>query len=266
MQNSEQVKSLVDTFPRNRLATFDIGVMSSDKHSIPALLEIDVTNLRARVKSKKERGVKTSFTAELLSLIGEVIHVHPQVAGYLLNREQTIYFDSVAIAIVVEKGINGKRVPVPFVLRKAHLKSGEEIALEIEQAQNDPMDSDALALRRKQLRLEKFYYILPGLLRRVLWKFIFRNPQKSFETMGNVVFTSVASVGSVNGWFVNSTIHPISFAVSSVVKKPVVHKGEVVIRDIMNMTVVMDHDVVDGIPMAKFIRTLVKRIEMQKVT
>lgn len=261
MNNPDVVEGVIDTFPCNRLATFDIGVMSRDKHAIPALLEIDVTNLRARVKSKKKEGVRASFTAELLSILGQVLSVHPKVAGYLLNRKQTIYYDSVDIAVVVEKEIEGKKVPVPFVVRKSHLKNGEEIALEIEKAQNDPMDSDGLALQRKQLRLEKFYYRLPGFLRRLLWKVLFRKPQKSFKTMGNVVFTSVASVGSVNGWFVNSTIHPISFAVSGIIKKPVVYKGEVCIRDIMNMTVVMDHDLVDGIPMAKFIRTLVKRIE-----
>ena len=37
-------------------------------------------------------------------------------------------------------------------------------------------------------------------------------------------------------------------------KKPVVVDNEVVIREIMNMTLLIDHDVMDGVPMARFIK------------
>ncbi|MCF8230007.1 MAG: 2-oxo acid dehydrogenase subunit E2 [Bacteroidales bacterium] len=44
-------------------------------------------------------------------------------------------------------------------------------------------------------------------------------------------------------------------------QKPRVIGKQIQIRDIMNMTVLMDHDVVDGADMARYIYELVKNVE-----
>jgi pyruvate/2-oxoglutarate dehydrogenase complex dihydrolipoamide acyltransferase (E2) component len=68
-------------------------------------------------------------------------------------------------------------------------------------------------------------------------------------------------VGKVNGWFIPISIHPVTFGLSSITSKAVVINNKIEIREILNMTILIDHDVIDGAPMARFIRELSKNIE-----
>jgi pyruvate/2-oxoglutarate dehydrogenase complex dihydrolipoamide acyltransferase (E2) component len=56
-------------------------------------------------------------------------------------------------------------------------------------------------------------------------------------------------------------MHNLCFALGSIVKKPRVVEHEIRIRDVLHLTILFDHDVVDGIPAARFAARLVKRIE-----
>jgi len=53
----------------------------------------------------------------------------------------------------------------------------------------------------------------------------------------------------------------ISFGIGSVLKKPSVIDNEVKIMDILNMTILVDHDVIDGAPMVRFLNDLSRSIE-----
>ncbi|MBK7712617.1 MAG: hypothetical protein IPJ37_17885 [Bacteroidales bacterium] len=55
--------------------------------------------------------------------------------------------------------------------------------------------------------------------------------------MGNVIVTSLGMTGRINGWFIHRSIHPVSFGIGSVLKKPVVTGNEIKIREILNMTI-----------------------------
>lgn len=79
--------------------------------------------------------------------------------------------------------------------------------------------------------------------------------------MGNVVITSVGMMGMINGWFIHKSVHPLSFGIGSVLKKPVVVGNEIKIREILNMTILVDHDVIDGAPMVRFLGDLTRHIE-----
>lgn len=79
--------------------------------------------------------------------------------------------------------------------------------------------------------------------------------------MGNVSITSVGMMGKIHGWFIPISVHPVCFGIGSVVKKPVVVNDKIEIREILYMTVLIDHDVIDGAPMARFISDLSKNIE-----
>lgn len=74
--------------------------------------------------------------------------------------------------------------------------------------------------------------------------------------------TSLGMTGPINAWFIHKSIHPVSIGVGTIMKKPVVIDNEVVIREVMNMTLLIDHDVMDGVPMARFIKDLERRIRI----
>jgi pyruvate/2-oxoglutarate dehydrogenase complex dihydrolipoamide acyltransferase (E2) component len=48
---------------------------------------------------------------------------------------------------------------------------------------------------------------------------------------------------------------------SSIVKKPVVIDDKIEAREILNMSLLLDHDVIDGAPMARFLSELTRNIE-----
>ncbi|MDZ7635784.1 MAG: 2-oxo acid dehydrogenase subunit E2 [Bacteroidales bacterium] len=68
-------------------------------------------------------------------------------------------------------------------------------------------------------------------------------------------------MGKVNGWFIHRSVHPVSFGIGSVIKKPVAIDNEIKIREILNMTILIDHDLVDGAPMVRMLKDLTKYIE-----
>jgi pyruvate/2-oxoglutarate dehydrogenase complex dihydrolipoamide acyltransferase (E2) component len=68
-------------------------------------------------------------------------------------------------------------------------------------------------------------------------------------------------MGKINGWFIHKSVHPVSLGVGSIIKKPVVIDNEVKIREILNMTILVDHDIIDGAPMVRFLDELSNRIE-----
>ena len=83
----------------------------------------------------------------------------------------------------------------------------------------------------------------------------------AFRKMGNVVVTSVGMMGKINGWFIQKSIHPVSFGIGSVIRKPLAVGSEVTIREVLNMTVLIDHDIIDGAPMVRVLDDLTSYIE-----
>jgi pyruvate/2-oxoglutarate dehydrogenase complex dihydrolipoamide acyltransferase (E2) component len=79
--------------------------------------------------------------------------------------------------------------------------------------------------------------------------------------MGTVVVTSIGSVGRLPGWVIPRSMHNLCFALGSVIRKPWVVGDRIEIREILHMTVLFDHDVVDGAPAARFMVNLVERLE-----
>ncbi|MBU4253236.1 MAG: 2-oxo acid dehydrogenase subunit E2 [Acidobacteria bacterium] len=57
----------------------------------------------------------------------------------------------------------------------------------------------------------------------------------------------------------------LNIGVGGISKKPGVHQGEIAIREYLDLTISIDHDVVDGAPAARFVqnfRTLLEDAEL----
>jgi pyruvate/2-oxoglutarate dehydrogenase complex dihydrolipoamide acyltransferase (E2) component len=80
---------------------------------------------------------------------------------------------------------------------------------------------------------------------------------------GTTLVTSLGNVVSIPGFVIPFTGGPrsASFALGSVVQKPVVRDGEIVARSMLSVTIVLDHDVVDGGPAARFATRLQELVE-----
>ncbi|MBN8707288.1 MAG: 2-oxo acid dehydrogenase subunit E2 [Bacteroidetes bacterium] len=254
----------INYFPKTRLATLDICTVGLQKHYISAMIEFDVTDSREKIKQLKRNGNKISFTAWLIKVISNTIKEYETVAGYLQGKRKVITFTDINVSIAVEKEVNGQKVPIPLVIEKANEKSIESITKQINDATAQQLTEKDIVLQSKSSRMERLYYALPGFIRRGFWNYLLKHPKLAYSKMGNVAITSVGMIGRINGWFIPISVHPICFGIGKITKKPVVIDDNIEIREILNMSVLIDHDVVDGGLMARFISKLSDNIENGK--
>lgn len=249
------------TFAKSRIATIDICKIGKRKHHIAAFLEINISESRKKFKKYRNSNNKVSFSAWLIKVICHTIHNNKEVAAYLEGKRKTVIFNDINASFLVEKEIDGKKVPIPVIIEKANLRSVEDITEQLNSSKKELLTEKDIVLQRKSTRIERFYYILPSFVRQLCWKLLLRNPRRTFKNMGNVAITSLGMIGKINGWFIPISIHPICFGIGSLIKKPVVIDDKIEIGEILNLTVLLDHDVIDGAPMARFIKELSKNIE-----
>jgi len=175
-----------------------------------------------------------------------------------------VVFEDIDISIMVEKVVEGNRVPLPLLIRKTNEKTVEAIHAEIQAAQSQQIkdESDYVLTEDKIPRsLMRLYYTLPQWMRLFLIKRILRNPHRSKAMMGTAIITSVGTAGHLSGWIIPKAMHNLCFALGPIVKKPWVVAKRIEIRDILHLTVLVDHDVVDGAPAARFTARLLAHVQ-----
>ena len=253
--------SVTETFPRSRIATKDVYRVAASRNHVAALLELDVTLAREKIRLARKAGRDISFNGWLIRVIATALQMHPQATAFACGKQKIMIFRDVNISVMVEKETEGKRVPIPLLIEKAGEKTPEQITRIIREAREKSTGKQDIVLHRKPGPGEKLYYYLPGFLRRMVWKIMLKNPGFVFDKMGNAVVTSLNASKKLNGWFIHRSIHPVSFGIGAVLKKPVAVNSQVLIRDILNLTILMDHNVMDGVPMAKFASSFSRLVE-----
>jgi pyruvate/2-oxoglutarate dehydrogenase complex dihydrolipoamide acyltransferase (E2) component len=247
--------------PRSRIATFDVFAMGKRKNHVAALIEFDVTQARIQLKNLRKRGQTISFTAWVTYVISHTLKQHPYIASCKTSKRNQILFDSINVAMIAEKNTGNEKVPLPFIIENAGSKSAETITKEMKNASQIACSQENIVINRKQNVFEALYYYLPRICRQLVWKIILKSPKVMFKKMGNVSITSLSAAGKMNSWVIHSSIHPVSFGIGPVMKKPVVVGDEIQIREMLNMTILFDHDLVDGMPMAAFVKDLNRSVE-----
>jgi pyruvate/2-oxoglutarate dehydrogenase complex dihydrolipoamide acyltransferase (E2) component len=106
--------------------------------------------------------------------------------------------------------------------------------------------------------MTKIGTMLPRFVRDLLfWQPLFRNPFRIKQIMGTVGVTSLGIAGQSGlSWGIPIGIHPLIVAVGAIAKRPGIVGEQILIREYVGLTVLFDHDVTDGAPVARFIRRL----------
>ena len=252
-------------YPSSRQFTFDLGRIGLGKHHVKALLEVDVTEARRIIKQTRHTGKRISFTAWLIKVIADCVALHPPIAGInRAKRNKVLVFDDVDISIVVEKNVNGVRVPLPYVIRKADQKTLYQIQDEIETVKSQAVENEGNYVLGEEYstRAMRLFVRLPQWLRLILMRLLVLNPPQRIKSMmGTVMITSAGMVGHTRGWIIPFSMHPLCLAFGSLNEQPSVYRGEIQKREILHLTILIDHDVIDGVPAATFVDDLVKRLQ-----
>ena len=252
----------ISEFPKVRIPTLDFLSLGERRHYVKGLIEFDVTEGRNKIREhEKNTGNKISFTAWLLKCIGQAASEYKEVHSMMKGKNKIIKFEDVDISITVEKIIKGVNSPMPLVIRKTNKKTVNQINDEIRKAQSEEV-SEATVLGNHSMKEDVDSYVtLPRSIRKSMLKSRFKDPIKFKQIMGTIIVTSIGMFGKLRGWPIPTTYHPLAFGIGGITKKPGVIDDKVEIREYLAMTVLFNHDVVDGAPAARFISRLGELIE-----
>ncbi|RPI26138.1 MAG: dehydrogenase [Chloroflexota bacterium] len=236
--------------------------LSGPKHLMYGLLEVDVTIPRQLIAEHKAyTGENLSFTGFLVSCLAHAVDENKEVQAYLKGRSQIIHFDDVNVGLMVERPVGEKRVLMGHIIQGANHKTFWEIHQEIRRVQSTPVPSSRGIpgwLRSAML----VPWPLSKVVRAMFAVATRCDPRIRVSATGTVFVTAVGMFGKGHsGWGIAATPQSLGLVVGSTCWKPGVVEGRIEPREILNLTVQFDHDIVDGAPAARFTRRLIELIE-----
>jgi len=239
------------TSAHRKLAIQGFDVASGGHHFF-ALLEFDVTGLRARLRVARQEGRGGSLFAFFLKAVAVTVAEQP-VFNTLGTYRTTTTFDTVDIAVPIEvvrpQGVENRQ----YVLRDAQGKSVADLEAEMARAKAEGTTGFVGGPWSQRL-----LGALPRFVVRGLFRLALSNPGWVKAFSGTLFVTSVSMFSTVPGFVLPFVGGPkaVSFAFGSVVRKPVAVGDRVEIREIVSVTAAFNHDLVDGAPAARFINRL----------
>jgi pyruvate/2-oxoglutarate dehydrogenase complex dihydrolipoamide acyltransferase (E2) component len=241
--------------PRKRRFSLDAGRMGRKRHIVHGLAELDVTVARKSIREYRDRtGERLSFTAFIINCLGEAISRHEQLHAYRNWRGQLVIFKDVNIVTMIEAELDGRKIPMPYVLRAVNRRSLLELHREIRSVQSAPAQSG-------EARFMNWFLILPWPLRRLFYWIVMRIPQFFRSNSSSVLVTAVGMFSRGAAWAITMPNHTLTVAVGGIAEKPAVVDGAIIPREFLHVTISIDHDVVDGAPMARFGNELMSLVE-----
>lgn len=239
-------------FPSHR--RFVIAALRAGRRSYPVhgLLELDVTDAVTILTSRSE---PLSFTAFVVAATARAAATHPRVHAYRDWRGRLVVPSHVDVATLIEVGDQGTTFPLAHLVRDADIRSVEDMSSELRAVKSDVTRSESGRL----LQVADLGRI-PGLAS-LVYRALAISPKLRQKT-GTVNVTSVGMFhrGAGKG-IAQPTIMTLAVLVGGRSERPRVVDGEIVARLVLDLTVSVDHAVVDGAPAARFAATLTGLIE-----
>ncbi len=242
-----------------KMLTDTLG-LANERHTIKALIEMDVTETRKAIKNyRKHTGKDLSLFVYIIKSISKALSENPEVQC-MIKGNKIITFKDVDISVSVEKSFKDERIPVLHIIRKANEKFLEEIQNEIKNVQEQSVEK-TLQGQDRQSKLVMFMMRFPKFIRMIFWRMILNNPFNIKKHLGTTGFTSVGMFGKVSGWPISLSHFTVAFIMGGVSRKPAIIRNNIEHRDILTLTIAFDHDTIDGAPASRFTNRLVRLVE-----
>ncbi len=241
-------------FLKVREAYADVLAAGRRKHLIHGLVEVDVTTARLRLAALAAAGLPLSFTGFVAHAIATAVEENRVMHAYR-RRSRLVLFDDVDVNVQLEVEIAGQRQVKPLIVRAANRKDVVEISAEIQAArQSRPEDE---RLYHETLALAA----VPHPLRTLGWRAVMAHPQWVKRFGGTVGLSSVGMFGPRGGWGIPIAPPTLMITLGGIATRPRYVDGELEPRQVLHLTITVDHTIVDGAPAARFARRLSELIE-----
>ena len=248
-----QVESKVVAVPWVRRLVIDAGRAARRRHSVHGMFEVDVTSARTKLhKHLEETGEHLSLTAFVVACVARAVAADPSVQAYRDLRGREVIFGQVDIGLPIEADLNGSQFAFTHVLRDAGSRTIADLQREIHDVKADPQLSPSV----RMAPWARAYLLMPGFARVSLLGALHRLPHRQRALAGTVGVTAVGMFGAGGGWGIAFQLHTLSIVIGGITRRPILFQGRLVERDFLQLTVSVDHDIVDGAPTARFVSRL----------
>jgi pyruvate/2-oxoglutarate dehydrogenase complex dihydrolipoamide acyltransferase (E2) component len=244
-------------FPKVRLRGVDFLRLMQRKPVIHALMEMDVSKPRQYIREYKARtGESLSFTAFVIYCLGKAIDEDKRMHAYRQGNK-LVLFDEVDITTVIEHEVGDEKIATPYVFRAVNKRTLRDIHREMRAAQADKVKK----FKQGIPWYENVFFSLPQFIRVAIFGAFGKSPHLMKKIEGTVIVTAVGMFGNGIGWGIPLTNYTLGIALGGIGEKPGVVDGRVEIREYLSMTISVDHDIIDGAPLARFAARLRELIE-----
>ena len=221
--------------------------MRAGRRKMPmyGLIDVDVTTANRLLASHDP---PSSLTAFVVASVARAAAAHPEVHAYRNWRGQLVTHDHVDVGTMVEISTPHGPFAIPHVLRDADIRGVPGLTAELHRVKREPSASSS---GRWLERAGPAVTRIPGAVE-AMYAVLARSVAAR-QRIGTVAVTAVGMFGGGGGFGVTSlTLMSLEVIVGGMTQRPRIVDGQAAIRDVLDLTVAIDHNVVDGAPAARF--------------
>ncbi len=245
MDAERQRGTQVRPFPSNRrLVT---AAMRAGRRIAPmyGLLDLDVTKAR-RILAAHDP--PSSLTAFVVASVARAAAAHPEVHAYRNWRGQLVTHRHVDVTTMVEIPTPQGPFGLPHVLHDADIRDVPDLTAELHRVKHEPSASRSGALLERAAPLATR---IPGTVQ-ALYAVMARSVAVR-QRIGTVAVTAVGMFGGGGGFGLTPpAVMSLEVVVGGMTQRPRVIDGQIQVRDVLDLSLVIDHNVVDGAPATRF--------------
>jgi len=209
------------------------------------LVDVDITTANRLLAGHDPPWSLTAFVA---ASAARAAAAHPEVHAYRNWRGQVVTHRHVDVGTMVEIATPQGPFPLPHLLRDADIRDVAELTAELRRVKRDP---SASSIGRWLERAGPAATRIPGMIPAMYA--VMARSVAARQRIGTVAVTAVGMFGGGGGFGLTPlALMSLEVIVGRMSQRPRVIDGQVTARDVLDLTVAIDHNLVDGAPAARF--------------
>jgi pyruvate/2-oxoglutarate dehydrogenase complex dihydrolipoamide acyltransferase (E2) component len=241
-------------FPSSRRAV--TAAVRAGRRILPmhGLLDVDVTEARRLLAGSEP---PQSMTAFVIAATARAVAAHPEVHVYRDWRGRLVRHRHVDVQTLVEVPTGQGPFGLVHVVRDADVRGVGDLSAELQAVKADPSSTPS---GRALERLAPLAGRVPGVFPAMYA--VMGRSVRAHELAGTVQVTAVGMFAGGGGFaLAPPTLASLLVVVGGLSRRPRVIGDQFVVRDVLDLTVTIDHNVVDGAPATRFGADLRRRME-----
>lgn len=230
----------------NRHLISDLLARARKFHApVTGSLEFDVTDTRARIQAERRAGRRIGMVSYMVRATALLVRERPLLQRHIFTtwygRTREVAFDRISCTLIVaRKQADGEHILLPLVIQDVDKKSAEELDQTIAEHRDKPLEE--LEQFQAMQRVKK----APRLALRWFSYKARSDPEFYLKYFGTYGLSSMIDPGGPMNGLSTYANTAIAFLPSTLKERPWVVRGRIVPREILNMSIVVDHRLIDG--------------------